>query len=77
MRADNLNVILHNMSRNPDDWKLDKYHALHKSGVKIWIGNGLYSYHIEKPEYQELGMIERFRLHKQIKLLTENNNSLS
>ena len=77
MRADNLNVILHNMSRNPSDGKRNKYHALHKSGVKIWIGNGLYSFHIEKPEYQELGLIERFRLHKQIKLLTENNNSLS
>ena len=77
MIADNLNVILHNMSRNPADWKLDKYHALHKSGVKIWIGNGLYSYHIEKPEYQELGLIERFRLYKQIKLLTQNNCSLS
>ena len=77
MRADNLNVILHNMSRNPADWKLDKYHALYKSGFKILIGNGLYSYHIEKPEYQELGLIERFRLHKQIKLLTQNNSSLS
>ena len=77
MRADNLNVILHNMSRNPADWKLDKYHAVHKNGVKIWIGNCLFSYHIEKPEYQELGLIERFRLNKQIKLLTENNSSLS
>ena len=77
MRADNLNVILHNMSRNPDDWRVNKYHALHKSGVKIWIGNGLYSYHIEKPKYQELGFIERFRLHKQIKLLNKNKNILS
>ena len=77
MKADNLNVILHNMSRNPGDWKINKFHALDKSGVKIWIGNGLYSYHIEKPEYQELGLIERFRLHKQIKLLTENNSILS
>ena len=77
MRADNLNVVLHNMSRNPADCKLDKYHALHKSVVKIWIGKGLYSYHIEKPEYQEFGLIERFRQHKQIKLLTENNINLS
>ena len=77
MRANNLNVILHNMSRNPADWKISKFYALHKSGVKIWIGNGLYSYHIAKPEYQELGLIERIRLHKQIKLLTENKCNLS
>ena len=32
---------------------------------------------IEKPEYQELGLIECFRLHKQIKLLTENKSTLS
>ena len=77
MRADNLNVILHNMSRNPTDWKINKFHALHKSGVKIWIGNGLYSYHIEKPEYQELSLIERLRLHKQIKQLSVNNSGIS
>ena len=35
MRADNLNVILHNMARNPDDWRLDEFHAQHKGGVKI------------------------------------------
>ena len=42
MRADNLNVILHNMARNPDDWRLDEFHAHHKSGVNIWIGNGVF-----------------------------------
>ena len=72
MRADNLNVILFNMARNPDDWRLDEFHAHHKSGVKIWIGNGVFSYHIEKPEYQEIGLIEKFKLHRQLKLLLEN-----
>ena len=77
MRADNLNVILLNMARNPDDWRLDEFHAHHKSGVKIWIGNGVYSYHIEKPEYQEIGLIEKFKLHRQLKLLLENKNTAS
>ena len=77
MRADNLNVILHNMARNPYDWRLDEFHAHHKSGVKIWIGNGVYSYHIEKPEYQEIGLIEKFKLHRQLKLLLENKNTAS
>ena len=77
MRADNLNVILHNMARNPDDWRIDKFHAHHKSGVKIWIGNGVYSYHIEKPKYQEIGLIEKFKLHRQLKLLLENKKTSS
>ena len=77
MRADNLNVILNNMARNPDDWRLDEFHAHHKSGVKIWIGNGVFSYHIEKPEYQEIGLIEKFKLHRQLKLLLENKKTAS
>ena len=77
MRADNINVILHNMARNPGDWKLDKFRAQHKSGVKIWIGNSFFGYHIEKPEYQELGLIEKFKLHQQLKLLLENKKTAS
>ena len=77
MRADNLNVILLNMARNPDDWRLDEFHAHHKSGVKIWIGNGVFSYHIEKPEYQEIGLIEKFKLQRQLKLLLENKKTES
>ena len=77
MRADNLNVILLNMAGNPDDWRLDEFHAHHKSGVKIWIGNGVFSYHIEKPEYQEIGLIEKFKLLRQLKLLLENKKTSS
>ena len=77
MRADNINVILLNMARNPDDWRLDEFHAHHKSGVKIWIGNGVFSYHIEKPEYQEIGLIEKFKLQRQLKLLLENKKTES
>jgi hypothetical protein len=43
--------------------------------VKIWIGNGLFGYHLEKPEYQEIGFLEKFKLHQQIKLLHENKNN--
>ena len=75
MRAENLYVILHNMERNPDDWRLDEFHAFHKGGVKIWIGNGVFGYHIEKPEYQELGLIERFKLHQQINFLIANKKT--
>jgi len=71
MRADNLNVILHNMACKPEDWKLDDFHATHRSGLKIWIGNGLIGYHIKKPKYQELSWIEKYKLHRGIKLLTK------
>ncbi len=63
------------MARNPGDWRLDEFHAFHKSCVKIWIVNGVFGYHIEKPEYQELGLIERFKLHQQINLLIENKKT--
>ena len=77
MRAENLNVVLHNMARKPNDWRLDEFHAHHKSGMKIWIGNGVFGYHIEKPEYQEIGLIEKFKLLRQLKLLLLENKKTS
>jgi len=74
MRADNVNVILHNMANRPDDWTVNKFHALHKSGVKIWIGNSVFGYHIKKPEYQELGLIDKYKLHRQLKLLVKKSS---
>lgn len=69
MRRDNLDVVLNNMERNPEDWHLDEFRARHVGGVSIWLGGGILGYHIEKPEYQELGLRDRFRLHKVIKTL--------
>ncbi len=69
MGQDNLDVILHNMERNPEDWHLDDFRARHRGGVSIWLGGGILGYHIEKPQYQEFGLRDRFRLHKHIKAL--------
>lgn len=71
MRRDNLDVIFHNMERKPEDWHVDQFRARHAGGVSIWLGGGILGYHIEKPEYQELGLRDRFRLHKLIKALRE------
>ncbi|MDP7157674.1 MAG: hypothetical protein QGF03_11090 [SAR324 cluster bacterium] len=71
MQRDNLDVILHNMERKPEDWHVDNFRARHMGGVSIWLGGGILGYHIEKPEYQELGLRGRFRLHKHIKTLRE------
>ena len=72
MSNENLRVILHNMSRNPEDWKFDEFRARHKNGVTIWIGSGVFGYHVEKPEYQEISLIERFKLHQQIKKIRKD-----
>jgi hypothetical protein len=45
--------------------------------VNIWIGNGVFGYHIEKPQYQEIGLIDKFKLHRQLKLLLENKKNAS
>ena len=74
MRANNLNIILHNMKCKTEDWEIDSLRAIHKSGLKIWIGNGLLGYHIEKPAYQELGWFEKYKLHRQIKHLIKNQS---
>tara|TARA_B100000700_G_C14992817_1_gene832184 strand:- start:1168 stop:1428 length:261 start_codon:yes stop_codon:yes gene_type:complete len=74
MRAKNLNVILHNMECKSEEWTIDNFHAKHRSGLKIWIGNGFLGYHIEKPKYQELGLIEKYKLHKKLQNLIKSKS---
>ena len=62
------------MEYNSKDWRIDNFHAIHRSGLKIWIGNGLLGYHIEKPKYQELGWIEKYKLHRQLKILDKKHS---
>tara|TARA_B100000700_G_C14594218_1_gene646060 strand:- start:383 stop:637 length:255 start_codon:yes stop_codon:yes gene_type:complete len=73
MRSNNLNIILHNMDCNSKDWTIDNFHAIHRSGLKIWIGNGILGYHIEKPINQDLSFIDKYKLHKKLKNLKETN----
>ena len=63
------------MDCKPEEWRIDNFHAIHKSGLKIWIGNGLLGYHIEKPTYQELGFIEKYKLHSKLKILSTKINT--
>ena len=51
---------------------IDRIDVINKQYAEITLREEALS----KPEYQELGLIERIRLHKQIKLLTENKYNL-
>ncbi|MBF0286289.1 MAG: hypothetical protein HQM14_00610 [SAR324 cluster bacterium] len=68
-----LNVILHSLATEPEAWSVDKYWAKHASGLTIWIGNGFFSYHIEKPFYKEFGLFERIKLYQAIKKTMAQN----
>ncbi|MGA1598517.1 MAG: hypothetical protein ACO4AU_05650 [bacterium] len=70
-RKNNLDVIINSLERKPDEWRVDEFWARHQSGVTLWIGNGFLGYHVEKPEYQEFGLLERIRLHKAVKALLD------
>ena len=61
-----IDVIINYIKRKPEEWHLDEFYLKHKSGLKIWIGNGFTNYHITKPNYQELTWTEKFRLRKAI-----------
>ncbi len=61
------------MDCNSKDWTIDNFHAIHRSGLKIWIGNGILGYHIEKPINQDLSFIDKYKLHKKLKNLKETN----
>ena len=64
-----VNVIVFNMKTEPETWTVDRFWAKHEKGLAIWIGNGVFSCRIEKPDYQELGLFDRIRLYRAIRKL--------
>ena len=52
-KKESLDVIINDMNRNPHHWRLDQFRAMHRNGMKIWIGNGFFGYHVEQPNYYE------------------------
>ncbi len=64
-----LNVILFNMEKEPKTWTVNKFWAKHDSGLVIWIGSGIFSCRVEKPEYQEFGLFARIKLYRAIRKL--------
>ena len=55
---------------------MDRYHAKHRSGVSIWIGNGITNYHVQEPNYQAISWSNRLKLRKALKKLEEEMPSL-
>ena len=71
-----IEVLINNMRRKPDEWRMDDFHLRHRSGISIWIGNGISNYHIKKPNHQDLSWSERLKLRKALKELKEQLPSL-
>lgn len=62
------------MAHTPEEWSLDEFRAKHKSGLSIWTGNGVFGYHIEKPEYHDLDLFARFKLHSALKTMKKKTS---
>ncbi len=75
-QKNSIDVVLNNMTRKPEEWRVDRYRARHRSGVSIWIGNGLINYHVEPPHAQELSWRERLKLRKALEILREKQPEL-
>ena len=71
-----IEVLINNMRRKPEEWRMDEFHLRHRSGISIWIGNGISNYHIKKPNHQDLSWGERLKLRKALKELKEQLPSL-
>lgn len=68
-RKERLDVIINDMDRNPQHWHLDQFRATHRNGMRIWIGNGLFGFHVEKPNYYEPTFREKLQLRKALQRL--------
>ena len=76
INPNSIDVILNNIRRKPEEWRMDQYHVKHLSGVSIWIGNGITNYHVQEPHFQNISWRNRFKLKKALKQLKENLPSL-
>lgn len=44
------NALIHGLSFRPDDWSATKYRVTDgKTGAEIWVSNGRFALHLEKP----------------------------
>ena len=68
-KKESLDVIINDMKRNPHHWRLDQFRVMHRNGMKIWIGNGFFGYHVEQPNYYEPTLREKWQLHKALRRL--------
>ena len=64
------------ITKTEDEWLMDDFHLRHRSGISIWIGNGISNYHIKIPQHQDLSWGERLKLRKALKELKEQLSSL-
>ena len=69
VKKERLDVIINDMKRNPHHWRLDRFRVMHRNGMKIWIGNGFFGYHVEQPNYYEPTLREKWQLHKALRRL--------
>lgn len=65
-------IIIHSLNSEYARWSMDECWAKHASGLTIWIGSGFLNCRVEKPDYQELSILERFKLYRAIKKIQKD-----
>ena len=46
------------------DWDVDSHHAVHKSGIEVWVANGMPHYKIDRPFKASFSWPQRLKFHK-------------
>lgn len=69
-----VNVIVHSLHKEPHRWEINKLWAKHDNGLTIWVGSGFFNCRIEKPNYQELGLLNRWTLYRAIRNAEQSEN---
>lgn len=60
-------ALVKSMDDHPEVWKVDTYHAIHESGVQIWVGTG--PVYIQAPVQIWFGVIDKCRIGAAVKRL--------
>ena len=60
-------TIIESLQTELSQWTINEYHAEHKNGLSLRIGNGMVLLHVERPTMPVLGAWDTYKLWKVIR----------
>lgn len=65
-------ALARSLEHEPHRWTLDEFHARRDCGLAIWVANGRMFLRIEKPFRKDLGLLDRWLVHRAVERLKED-----
>lgn len=57
-------ALIKSLTEHPEEWTFGQYSADHKSGVRVWTGNGFFFLGFYHPCEWSFSLIDKFRVER-------------